>query len=289
MNAPGIVKVHWPMWRIDARGRRTGKQWPAAGALVNGDLRDLVIRDGPEVHAAPPKSAPTSGNAWARSFLEKVLPIPEAPFRWGADMYLLYMAPVFGTIAAVQEPLGLYRIHGANDTLKPIERYANEHVERYEECCRSLCAVLTEMGVDVLPDEWLRSSWYHRVLRSIDEIERVVPEDKSFVLIDGGAWQAGRTLAGRRCFPFVEHDGQYWGAPRDDAHATAELQRLREQGASFLVVAWTSFWYFEHFPAFLEFVSKSFDCTLRNERIVVFDVQRAEVSEVKNESARRWA
>jgi glycosyltransferase involved in cell wall biosynthesis len=271
MDTPALVKLHWPMWRVDARGRRTGERWPG-GTLTQGDLRDLVIRDGPDVHVAPPKSPPTSGNAWSRSFLEKVLPIPEAPFRWGGDTYLLNMAPVFGTIAAIQEPLGLYRVHGANNCQKPIEIYASEYMVRFEECCRSLSAFLKEMGVEVAPDEWPRNSWYHRLLRSIGDVERIIPEGQSFVLIDGCTWGLGQSLAGRRCFAFVEREGRYWGAPRDDAHAIAELERLRRQGASFLVVAWTAFWYFEHFPRFAAFLASRAMRVLENDRLVVFDL-----------------
>jgi glycosyltransferase involved in cell wall biosynthesis len=271
MDAPSTVKVHWPMWRINEAGARTGDRWPA-GRLIEGDLREPVIRDGPDVHVAPPKSSPTSGNAWARWFLQKVLPIPEAPFRWGGDTYLLNMAPIFGTIAAIQEPLGLYRVHGANNTLKPIERFASEYEARFEECCRSLSVFLKEMGIDVSPDAWPRNSWYHRILRSVRDVERVVPEGKCFVLIDGGAWQAGQTLAGRPCLPFLERGGRYWGLPRDDAHAIAELQRLRQAGACFLVIASPAFWFFEHYRAFTGFLDGSARRVITNDRLVVFDL-----------------
>ena len=243
-------------------------------------MRELVIRDGPDVHVAPPKCPPTSGNAWVRWFLQKVLPIPEAPFRWGGDTYLLNMAPIFGTIAAIEEPLGLYRVHGANNTLKPIERFASEYETRFEECCRSLSMFLKEMGIDVAPDQWPRNSWYHRILRSIRDIELVVAEGKGFVLIDGGAWQAGQRLAGRRCFPFVERDGQYWGLPRDDAHAIAELERLRQEGASYLVIAWTAFWYFEHYPAFTGSLDGNARRVIENDRLILFDLATEPRSEL---------
>src|SRR5262249_42797252 len=56
------VKVHWPLWEIDRRGNKTGDLIPH-DALPEGDLRELVLREGPASHASPP----TSGNAWARS------------------------------------------------------------------------------------------------------------------------------------------------------------------------------------------------------------------------------
>src|SRR5262249_21783706 len=66
-QSPRTVKVHWPLWEIDRHGAKTGGMKPR-GALPEGDLREHVIREGPASHASPP----TSGNAWARSFLERV-------------------------------------------------------------------------------------------------------------------------------------------------------------------------------------------------------------------------
>src|SRR6266852_886707 len=68
---PRTVKVHWPLWKIDRHGAKTGEMEPN-GDLAEGDLRELVIREGPASHRTPP----TSGNAWARCFLERVFPIP---------------------------------------------------------------------------------------------------------------------------------------------------------------------------------------------------------------------
>jgi glycosyltransferase involved in cell wall biosynthesis len=56
----------------------------------------------------------TSGNAFARATLASVLPIPEDEFRICADGYLITAAPFYGAIAAIEEPLGAYRLHGDN-------------------------------------------------------------------------------------------------------------------------------------------------------------------------------
>ena len=64
-----VVKLHWPMPEIDARGRPTGSVRPTEG-LPSGDLAAQLCRLGPEGAAYPP----TSGNAWRRGFLEQVLP-----------------------------------------------------------------------------------------------------------------------------------------------------------------------------------------------------------------------
>ena len=71
-----VSKVHWPMWVINNGGEKTGEQCPTV-ELLHGNLKDLIIEKGPYAVL----TAPTSGNAWARSFLEEVLPIPTADFK----------------------------------------------------------------------------------------------------------------------------------------------------------------------------------------------------------------
>ena len=72
---PEAVKVHWPLWIIDEHGHKTGKiKQPK---LPEGDFRALLMSAGPMTEATLP-SAPTSGNAYVRTFLEQVLPMPEA-------------------------------------------------------------------------------------------------------------------------------------------------------------------------------------------------------------------
>ncbi|MGR8921181.1 MAG: glycosyltransferase [Gammaproteobacteria bacterium] len=78
-------------------------------------------------------------------------------------------------------------------------------------------------------------------------VARVTPEDARLIVLDDGAWWIHGSFAGRSCLPFLERRGQPWGRPRDDAHAIAELERMRDEGAEFLVVApeaqwWTKCW-----------------------------------------------
>ena len=54
---------------------------------------------------------PTTGNAYGRSFLKKVLPLPLDQFHDGA---LNTIAPLFGEVRTIPRTLGCYRIHGTN-------------------------------------------------------------------------------------------------------------------------------------------------------------------------------
>src|SRR5262249_16983053 len=108
-SAPNVVKAHWPLLIVDGNGKRTGRRVPDQ-PLPEGDLHEVILSLGPTNILSPPMT----GNAWARRFLEQVLPIPEKEYRVGADTYLFELAPLFGTLASVPEPLACYRLHGHN-------------------------------------------------------------------------------------------------------------------------------------------------------------------------------
>ena len=61
---------------------------------------------------------PTSANAFARSALTQILPMPEADFRIRADVYLLHCAVFYGEVVALDAPLGNYLVHGSNHWFK---------------------------------------------------------------------------------------------------------------------------------------------------------------------------
>ena len=58
---------------------------------------------------------PTSGNAFSRGVLEKILPMPAADWRICADGYLLVVSALHGAVAATDEPLARYRVHRKNN------------------------------------------------------------------------------------------------------------------------------------------------------------------------------
>jgi SAM-dependent methyltransferase len=108
-------------------------------------------------------------------------------------------------------------------------------------------------------------------LRTIQDIQAVVPAQALWILVDAGAFE-GAMVAGRRTLPFLERNGQYWGNPPDDATAIHELERLRRAGAGWLVFAAPAFWWFESYPDFSQHVRVSFRCVKRNDRVVIFDL-----------------
>jgi glycosyltransferase involved in cell wall biosynthesis len=267
LAAPGTSHVHWPLWHLDARGGRSGGIEPH-DPLPSGDLAATTLRLGPLTHV----SSPMSGNAYARSSLERVLPMPEEEFRLYADAYLIALAPLYGTVASVSEPHGGYRLHGAgNFAGTPF----GERVRRGVAMTEALWAIFGEharrLSRDTDARGWYEHSWWHRLARLLEDVPVVVDRDDppaDFVLIDDDV--LGLTWGCERAHPFIERDGIYWGPAADDATAVAELRRMREAGARYVVVIWSSFWWLDHYPALKAELDAAAMPLLDDERVKVF-------------------
>jgi glycosyltransferase involved in cell wall biosynthesis len=263
-----VVKVHWPLWEIDNCGIRTGRVNPVS-ELPEGNLRDMVLKEGPASHANPP----TSGNAWARKFLEQVLPMPEALYQTWGDAYLLELAPLFGPLMKTESPQGFYRVHGSNAyaTISFDDR-VRHGVAVYDDICDAISKHCKRQGIDVDADDLKRTSWFHRVQRSAEEIASVIPPAQTFILADEDEWGIDESFRGRRCIPFLERDGCYWGRPEDDETAIAELERLRARGANYIVFAWPAFWWLDHYRKLSMHLSTSCFPVVKNERVAIYNL-----------------
>lgn len=276
-ECPDVVKVHWPLWEVDGEGARTGAIAPQDD-LDEGSLRDAMIKEGPWGYTSPP----TSGNAWSRRFLESVLPAPEAEFRQHADSYLVTLAPVYGRIAKVPEPQGCYRVHGRNDyACQPLSERNHRLLETYDHRCLALSKHLANVGISVNPEVWKEENphfkwmeWLYQATRMMTE---AIPAGSTFILVDAGQWSAtsGESvlIRDRRALPFLEREGKYWGAPADDATAIQELERLRDAGATSLVIAWPAFWWLDHYTGFDQHLRSRYHAVLQNDQIILFDLR----------------
>lgn len=108
---PGAGKVQYPMNIIDAQGRPTGAVKPTWDVpRPTGDLRQYELCSPFDLLWMS-----TSGNAFSRTVLESMLPIPENAYAsCGADWYLAHVSPFFGPVEFLDEIGASYRIHGAN-------------------------------------------------------------------------------------------------------------------------------------------------------------------------------
>jgi hypothetical protein len=112
------------------------------------------------------------------------------------------------------------------------------------------------------------------VRAAAQELAALIPSGHTIILVDEAEFgvQVG---AGHRRIPFLERDGQYWGAPPDDATAIREFERLRHAGADFMIFAWPAFWWLEYYSEFSGYLRARFPCSLENERLVVFDLRKS--------------
>jgi glycosyltransferase involved in cell wall biosynthesis len=263
---PGVVKVHWPLWVVDGSGRRTsGIKEPV---LPEGDLRAEVERYGPMTERTLP-SAPTSGNAYRRDFLELVMPVP-AGYRISADAYLFGLAPAFGALKTIPVPNGKWRFHGANAynaTASFEEKLANG-LRDYECQLETLLRLRPDLR-EVAPS-WRAHAWWPRIADSIGELDGLLDEGSPFVLADGDSWGAPPVVRGRLRFPLLERDGIYWGAPSSSDEAIAEVERLRGEGAAAVAFAWPVFWWFDCYAGLEPRLRAQLPCLLENDRLLVF-------------------
>ncbi len=105
---PGIAKVQYRLDLVDADGAKLDVYPRPEVRFDDGDVVPRLLAMGRY------ETTVTSGNAFGREVLERILPVPEDEFRISADGYLVSVAPFHGAVRSVEEPLGAYRLHGAN-------------------------------------------------------------------------------------------------------------------------------------------------------------------------------
>lgn len=269
LHEPNVVKVHWPLCAIDVHGKSLDKFFPEK-PLPEGDLLDAQLSGGVDGHVF----SPTSGNAWARSYLKRILPIPEIHYRINADSYLAILAPLFGSIKRIVEYQALYRIHGNNGTSKTTYRW---QLNQYHYEMTVLRKFLQEQDIQIKDAfECAQSSGYSHIQHMVElgqELEPLIPLGQNYILVDMDEWGwNGQLLENSQSIPFLEKDGMYWGPPPDDAIAIEEFERLRREKASFIVFGSPAFWWFDYYAEFARHLRSKFRCVLDSERLVVFDL-----------------
>jgi glycosyltransferase involved in cell wall biosynthesis len=269
LSDPAVSKVHWRAIEIDQTGCPTGWTVPRF-ELPRGDLRHRVLTNGPYGY----HWSPTSANAWSRRLLERILPMPERSFRTCPDLYLAALAPLYGQIECIDEPLSLWRKHAINYSWR--EDFATrvqEGIDRDEVTMSAVVEHADRLGLTADRANWSANAWWRQIGAAISDIASVVPEGGSFILADHGDWACGPRIAGRARVPFRDHEGLYWGPPADDADAIAELRRQRERGLRFFVVVFPHLWYLDYYQGFRDWLRNHAREHLHNDRVAIFELQ----------------
>ncbi len=109
--------------------------------------------------------SPTSGNVFARSALERIMPIPESVWKGCPDFYLAAVG-LFGRVERLRPALAKYRLHGRNnqasaDPLAVVRKRLHLDLELYDVLFR-----LTDGKIAPLED-WIGGCPQHWVRRII--------------------------------------------------------------------------------------------------------------------------
>jgi len=270
-DEPSVVKVHWPMWAFDGKSWINKKKLIPPQLLPEGDLKEAILSFGPQAYATPP----TSGNAYAREFLERCMPIPVEEFRLGGgDLYLATLAPIFGEVRRLVAPEGLYRIHEEKYTWR---RAFRDRVQFFIRIWDKSLEVLAEhceaKGIQLDRESLKNRSWWRQMDAAAQELEAVIPKGCTYVMVDDDLWGPGEVVPGSRRLPFLERNGIYWGPAGDDYVAIQELERLRRSGTSFMTFVWSSFWWLSFYKGLNQHLRSRYRVLLENERLVVFDLR----------------
>lgn len=126
--------------------------------------------------------------------------------------------------------------------------------------------------------------WLSQVRQSVKQLETIISKEETSILVDEN--RLGKdTFAKWGTLPFLEHEGKYWGLTADDSTAIQELERLRQSGANSIVFAWSSFWWFDHYYQFNDYLRSKFPCIQESDHFVAFNLQRE--MGVTNQNERR--
>ena len=263
----GVVKAHWYLRAIDERRRPLGRVVPAY-PIASGELRDEALRLGPSTYYWPP----TSGNAWSRRFLERVLPIPEDQYVTCPDSYLAALTPAYGPVKRVNAVLSLYRVHGQNN-MNEISQA--DLIRLFHQESSALERSFRELGFDADAALWRERSpyfaWITQLHETTQDLAALAGDQAPVILVDEDQLRT-ELHTPRRLIPFLERAGEYYGQPADDDSAIAELERLRAAGARFIAFAWPAFWWLEYYSGLREHLETSYLRTIETDRLIGFDL-----------------
>jgi len=184
--SPGVAKVQYRLDLLDEESRRIDLFPPRETSFDSGDVVPLLLARGRY------STTVTSGNAFARSALERIMPVPTF-FREGGDGYLVTVAPLYGTVVSIDDALGAYVQHGRNHSsfagqLATRLRWRIDHdLRRYG----ALWEQAVALGLRPVPEPGLRDA-FHLESRlgslCLAPEQHPVPRDDRWSLALRGAW-----------------------------------------------------------------------------------------------------
>jgi hypothetical protein len=197
-----------------------------------------------------------------------VYPVPEDVYRLCADEYLYTLAPVFGDVAALDAPVGSYRLHDSNNysSLSPRQKLQVE-VESHRRQCESVAHALHRHGILVDQDAWRRNSWFHRLQHAFEIVTNEIPVGARFLVADEDSWESEGLFEHWDAVPATTLTDA-GGPPGDDQAAVGLLPSIFDY--EYVVFGWPSFWWFDVYPKFGERLTTHYEPVVTDDVIRVF-------------------
>jgi glycosyltransferase involved in cell wall biosynthesis len=222
---PEIVKMQFPLQVLGPDGSRDSVM-PRA-RLSEGDVLKRLLKTGRYV------TSPTSGNVFARSFLQRIFPIPEEEWKQTGDGYINNCAPFYGPVAAIQRPLGYYRVHGSSMSSalngNSVDLKQLEKLMRHAYLEKSLIETLAQnRGLKFSPSLVI-SHWMHLKLSlSVCRLKARPGLHKTKVLLQSALAMAASVMHSDELAPFVKMQHTVWAIgvavlPDEAAHTFIRL------------------------------------------------------------------
>jgi glycosyltransferase involved in cell wall biosynthesis len=195
---PGTAKLQFCLATIGADGNFTGGVFPNYPPRLGAAA---VLRETLQTGLYP--CPPTSGNAYARAFLDQVMPVPKV--HAGADGPLNTLAPLYGDVVTLNRVLGCYRVHGANDGAQrtlaadKFSRFIRHDQHRVELLRQHAARRGVELRGDPLDRAVLHQQYRLASLRLLPHRHPIPGETALHVAARGvaAAWSAGDRLPAR--------------------------------------------------------------------------------------------
>jgi SAM-dependent methyltransferase len=123
------------------------------------------------------------------------------------------------------------------------------------------------------PRNYLNQAWKNRVLRVAVDLANATRPGDVIILADedrfGELYLPDRTVR-----PIVERGGAYFGPPSNDNEAITELERMKDEGATYLALGWPAFWWLKHYKRFSAHLGQDHPVVVKNEHVVVYLLRR---------------
>ena len=182
---PNLAKMHYRLDVVDGEGKSLGYSSPQGNTLLGeGEVWQEILERGNYC------STPTSGNALSRRVLEQLFPIPNK-YKTTADDYLSFLVPFYGEVAAIEQPLGVYRVHDNNQwalatvTGDRFKRFVDHDLQNFT----LITQKAQELGYQVPVDLEQRSIgrlWSRIISLRLNQQTHPVANDSSYKLIYQG-------------------------------------------------------------------------------------------------------